>query len=234
MTIRSQKNGKQKPWTLEELKVGLQHFYKEYSHYPSSSEVDRYGYLPSARSIERSFGGLVKLRKKFGLGDVDLRTGEHSSQRARTINRRAHLVEREVYDFLTNRFGKEFVHREYFFTDDHRTRADFFVYEGSEGFCVDVFYPNSLRNLTGCLNLKLNKYKGAETLLPYPVIFLQMNRELSQDALDRLLERKEKRLSVGQYLMGWENFEEFCMKRDPLKVLKAQTTMRRVGSPRKY
>jgi len=219
MVLRSQTSGFQKPWKLQELKAGLLRFFEEHGRYPTATEIDSYRYLPSARSIERSFGGLVALRKQLGLGqEHDFRSGSHSSKRAHLINARAHNVEREVYDFLLARFGKEFVHREYFFTDDHRTRADFFVYDSGKGFCVDVFYPNSLRNLTGCLNIKLQKYAGSAHLLPYPLIFLQMNGELSQEQLDRLLSRKERKLNSQQYLMSWDTFAAFCKGRVPLKV----------------
>jgi len=100
MALRIQKAGGQIPWALPELKAGLEHFYKEHGHYPTATEVDAYRYLPSARSIERSFGGLIEVRKKLGLGDNhDFRTGEHSSNRARTINKRAYATERVVYDY---------------------------------------------------------------------------------------------------------------------------------------
>ena len=217
--LRTQKNGRQVVWKLEELKAGLQEFYKVHGHYPTATEVDAYQYLPSARSIERRFGGLVGLRKRLGLGDNhDFRTGEHSSQRAKAINKRAHEVERMVYEYLVGHFNKEFVHREYFFTDDHRTRADFFVYDSGKGFCVDVFYPDSPRNLSGCLNIKLTKYAGLGAYVEYPVIFLQMNESISQERLGELLQAKKRPLGAGQHLMTWGSFKEFCAKRSPLKV----------------
>lgn len=220
MELRNQKSGKQIPWSIEELELGLRHFYKEQGRYPTATEVDAYQYLPSARSIERRFDGLVALRKKLGLGvEHDFRAGAHSSQRAHLINARAHTVEQTVYTFLIKQFGKEFVHREYFFTDDHRTRADFFVYDVSKGFCVDVFYPNSSRNLTGCLNIKLSKYNGMQNFLPYPLIFLQMNKEISQDVLERIVNRKVRKLPQNQYLMGWGVFEKFCLSRKALRVM---------------
>lgn len=226
MALRTQKTGRQIPWSLPELEAGLREFFKEYNRYPTATEVDAYRYLPSARSIERSFGGLVELRKKLGLGDnPDFRTGEHSAERARTINKRAHLTERLVYEFLIERFGKEFVHREYFFTDDHRTRADFFVYDTGKGFCVDAFYPASPRNLSGCLNIKLSKYAGLGEYMEYPVIFLQMNESISQTRLDALLKAKKRPLPRGQYLMEWNAFKEFCAARNPLKVLAGKQTM---------
>src|SRR3989338_606573 len=230
MALRIQKAGGQIPWALPELKAGLEHFYKEHGHYPTATEVDAYRYLPSARSIERSFGGLIEVRKKLGLGDNhDFRTGEHSSNRARTINKRAYATERVVYDYLTDKFSKEFVHREYFFTDDHRTRADFFVYDSGKGFCVDVFYPASPRNLSGCLNIKLTKYTGLWAFLEYPVIFLQMNESISQTRLDEVLKAKKRPLPPGQYLMEWNTFKEFCSLRNPLKVLQGRATMEKLG-----
>lgn len=232
MQLRSQKAGYQKPWTLQELSSGLEYFHKVHKRYPTATEVDGYHYLPSARSIERRFGGLVALRKQLGLGDNhDFRTGDHSSRRAHRINKRAHGNEHAVYEFLTKRFGKEFVHREYFFTDDHRTRADFFVYDSRKGFCVDVFYPGSVRNLTGCLNIKLIKYSDSSHVLQYPVIFLQMNPEILQERLDALIKAKKKPFSTGQYLMAWETFKKFCTSRNPLQVLQERTARRRVGIP---
>lgn len=220
MELRLQKKGNQKPWTIEELSLGLQHFYNEHKKYPTASEVDTYPYLPSARSIERRFGGLVELRQNLKLEtQFDLRSGKHSAERASKINRRAHSVELIVYEFLQSIFRKEFVHREYFFTDDRRTRADFFVYDKEKGFCVDVFYPSDRRNLVGCLNSKLFKYH-TEHMRQYPVIFLQMNEGITQEALDTIAQNKKKKLLGEQYLMSWDTFQNFCKSRDPLKIIK--------------
>ncbi len=219
MIPRTAKVGKQKPWTLEELAFGLEQFYAEHKRYPTAPEVDLYQFLPSARTIERRFGGLVELRQQLKLNSQpDFRSGKYSSERASRINSRAHKVENTVYRFLVKKFGIEFVHREYFFVDDRRTRADFFVYDTEGGFCVDVFYPNSRRNVSGCLNSKLSKYH-AEYMRQYPVIFLEMNEDISQVILDVLVSKKKKRLSVEQHLMSWESFKRFCQVRNPLSVV---------------
>jgi hypothetical protein len=218
--LRTSKSGNQKPWTLEELSSGLQHFFNEKKRYPTAPEIDTFKYLPSARTIERSFGGLVALRKQLKLKtDFDLRSGQHSSKRARTINERAQKTEQVVYDYLKKHFGTEFVHREYFFTDDKRTRADFFIHDAQKGFCVDVFYPSDRRNLIGCLNSKLNKYTD-DLMRQYPIIFLQMNKSMNQKILDSIIINKKKRLAEGQTLMSWELFQDFCKSRTPLHVSK--------------
>lgn len=218
--LRAQKSGSQKPWKIEELKAGLENFYTKNGRYPTAPEVDAHPYLPSARTIERRFGGLVDLRKVLNLDtQTDFREGLHSSERAHKINTRAHQNEQEVYEFLKEKFGRKFVHREYFFLDDKRTRADFFVYDKMGEFCVDVFYPSDRRNLIGCLNSKLAKYHGPQ-MTQYPVIFLQMNGELDQSDLDSLVENKEKKLLVGHLLLSWNSFKEFCNKRAPLDIQK--------------
>lgn len=217
--LRIQKSGNQEPWTLEELRAGLENFYIKNGRYPTAPEVDAHPYLPSARTIERSFGGLVVLRKKLCLDtQTDMREGVHSSNRASMIGKRAHRIEQEVYKYLEEYFGKQFVHREYFFLDDKRTRADFFVYDKAEGFCVDVFYPSDKRNLIGCLNSKIAKYQGLQ-MNQYPVIFLQMNQELEQALLDTLIKNKKKKLLAGHSLLTLGSFKEFCKKREPLKVI---------------
>lgn len=218
MALRTQRSGNQKPWTLEELKSGFEHFYNKNNRYPTTPEIDAYQYLPSSRSVQRRFGGALELRKELGIaGQHDFRTGEHSSLRAELINKRAHEMEHSVYELLINQFGKEFVHREYFFTDDKRTRADFFVYGSGSGFCVDVFYPRDKHNLIGCLNSKLKKYQS-EYMRQYPIIYLQMNSELPQDELDRIIKNKKNQLSKGEELMSLDSFKEFCRSRKPLRL----------------
>jgi len=206
---------------MERIRDGLDRFYKENHRYPTATEFDECPYLPRAKTAERRFGGLVALRKQLNIGsEHDLRTGAHSSKRAHTINERAHILEKNVYELLCKQFGKEFVHREYFYTDDHRTRADFFVYDGKDGFCVDVFYASSLKNIGGCLNLKLAKYSQSD-LLPYPIIFLQMNEDINQSELNELVQKKKRGLGQKQTLMSWKTFEEFYKSRKPLRVLRS-------------
>lgn len=208
-------------WPLERIKKGLELFRNEYGRYPTATEFDDYPHLPRAKTAERKFGGLIELRKKLGLSTAsDLRTGAYRSELASKINKRAYAEERKVYEFLVKQFGREFVHREYFYTDDHRTRADFFVYDGSNGFCIDVFYAASVRNLTGCLNIKLNKYANADEILSYPVVFLQMNPEIDQFALDNLVRAKKRGLGKRQQLMSWESFVEFCGARGRLDAFR--------------
>lgn len=207
-------------WSENDVLDGLRAYKKTFGRYPTATEVDSCVTLPSARTLQRTFGGLVALKKKLGgtVDEIDFRTGSHSSNRARAINKRAHENEQEVYMYLCERFGKPFVHREYFFTDDHRTRADFFVYDSQQGFCVDVFYPENRQNLNGCLNIKLNKYSAAYAYMQYPVIFLQMNKKISQEEIATILENKKRKLNEQMKLLTYNEFIAFCKKREPFNA----------------
>lgn len=216
---RVQKIGKQSKWTLENIKRGLELFYKQYNKYPTARELDDFKFLPSSRSIQRRFGGLVSLREELKLtGPSDYTKGEHSSKRAKKINERAHKIEHEIYKYLSLRFGVEFVHREFFFTDDRRTRTDFFIDCSNGDFSVDVIYPNNRHNLIGCLNSKMKTY-SREDMLQYPVIFLQMNKDITQDELDDIVVRKKNKLQNNQKLLCIDKFKKFCQTKHPKKTV---------------
>lgn len=218
MPLKQQKGPGSNNWTIENIASGFEHFYKLNKKYPTAQEIDNFEFLPSARSIQRKFGGVVAIRKYLDLsGQHDLTKGEHSSKRAFKINKRAHNTEKEVYRYLVNRFGTHFVHREYFILDDKRTKIDFFVYYKGGEFAVDIFYPESRHNLIGCLNSKMRKYNN-EFMSQNPVIFLQMNNEIDLLQLESITRNKKNKLKNNQYLMNMEGFKAFCAKKEPLKT----------------
>lgn len=194
-------------WTEEKLREGFVRFYNTHNRYPTAHEVDDFEFLPSSRQIQRTFGGLVKLREKLGLPQTNLTTGQHSRNRARKINSRAHKIKQEVYDILKKQFGVEDVHHEHFFTDDRRTRTDFFVFTKTDTFSVDVFYPSNKANLIGCLNSKMRLYKQKSN--NYEVFFLMMNKEITQEEIEKMLINKKNKLHPYQKVITIENFRNF-------------------------
>ncbi|PCI19831.1 hypothetical protein COB64_02950 [Candidatus Wolfebacteria bacterium] len=220
MTLKQQKKARKESWTLDNVREGLDRFYKEHNRYPTAHEFDNFIYLPSSRTIQRKFGGLVQLREELNLkGPKDFTKGDYSSQRAYMINKRAHETEKEVYEYLVNRFGVQFVHREFFFLDDKRTRTDFFIYYNDSAFSIDVFYPKDRPNLIGCLNNKLRKYSD-ETMMQYPVFFLQMNIDIDQRILDDIVKNKKNMLQKNQYLVTFKTLKRFCEDKEPLSLKK--------------
>lgn len=60
---KAQRGGQPGIWTKQDILIGLKYFYELYNRYPTSREIDAFEYLPSSRSIQRQFGGLISLRK---------------------------------------------------------------------------------------------------------------------------------------------------------------------------
>ncbi|MEA1929430.1 MAG: hypothetical protein U9M92_00875 [Patescibacteria group bacterium] len=193
-------------WTIEKIRKGFEKFHKEQARYPTAHELDNYSHLPSSRQIQRKYGGLPELRKTLKLsGPHDFTKGPYSSERTRKINSRGHKCEQEVHKYLENKFGREFVHREYFFTDDRRTRTDFFVFYKGGNFSVDVFYPKDQKNLAGCLNSKMRAHK-AKIMIKYPVIFLMMNNDINEEEIEDIVLRKKNALQRNQRVMTLHQF----------------------------
>lgn len=215
MKERRQKQGKQRAWKLNEIKEGFDLFFESHSRYPTATEFDQFDYLPSSRTVQRRFGGLIALREELNLkGQKDFTKGSHSTNRAKEINTRAHKLKNEVYKYLVGTFGREFVHREFFFTDDKRTRTDFFIYTKDGNFSIDVFYPANRHSLNDCLNQKMRTY-SPDLMLQYPVIFVQMNEDITEEAIASIIKNKKNKLQQNQHLMTYGELKKFCKKQKP-------------------
>lgn len=160
----------QEVWSKENISDGFRKFYDENGRYPVADEIDRYEYLPSSRQIQRSFGGLVKLRKELGLEIDNYGIGSSRSKIATIIGTRGGQAEREMEKWLVDYFGEHFVHVEkplYKYFDPtidiqkrYKQRADFFIYAQGREFCIDVFFARDIRTLKRVVNIKELKYTG--------------------------------------------------------------------------
>jgi hypothetical protein len=192
--------------TLGNLREGFKRFNDEHGHYPTADEIDSCLYLPSARQIQRKFGGLKKLRNVFGLNDLDYRTG---SRRQVTINKFLRLAitsEKATKEFLDNRYGEICVHEEKKYGEG-RNRVDFFVY-AKENFAVEVFNTYSIRNLAKNLNIKLHKFSD----FPFRLYFVVTGGDFSQGLIDALISNKKNLpLLPNMKCLTVEEFEKECM-----------------------
>lgn len=186
----------------------FERFFKENGHYPTSKEIDDCDYLPSARLFQRNYGGLANIRKELGLPITDYTKGDVRRNTAKIANKRANENENEIYKYLVEKFGKIAVHREYRFTDGSH-RADFYIFGK---FIVDVFFPKDKYSLLGCLNSKIRKYQIFQNnnFILVPVIFLQMNKDLSSEMVKKIIENKKNKLYKNQSVMCIDEFKCFC------------------------
>lgn len=144
-------------WTTERLKIAFDRFISENGRLPTAPEVDRTDYLPSARQIQRRFGGLKALRELLGYETTDFGSGSSRSGIATQGNLRAKAAERELELELSQIFGEAYVHSEKYYGPG-RNRADFIVYTKDGIFGIDVFTTETKHDLQKNVALKVDKY----------------------------------------------------------------------------
>lgn len=191
-------------YSIEEIKSGIDRFYKENKRYPTAPDIDSCPYLPSARQIQRNFGGLEKLRKNLGYKDIHFGKGKFRSVIASRGNKIGFQKERELEKILIDLFGEPFVHIEKPLDSIGRQRLDFFIYTKKENFGVDVFYSKTKKDIQKNINIKLNNYKRERDLKIY---FVLANDDFIQDELDQIRSNKtEKMIPNNILLFSWKYF----------------------------
>ena len=146
-----------KVWTPEKLKVAFDRYIAENGRLPTAPEVDKTDYLPSARQIQRRFGGLKALRTELGYETTDFGSGHNRSSIGTTSNLRAKEAERELEQQLSDLFGEAYVHSEKYYGRG-RNRADFIIYTADGIFGIDVFTTETTHDLQKNVALKIDKY----------------------------------------------------------------------------
>jgi hypothetical protein len=176
--------------TYGKIREGFDQFIKENGHYPSANEIDSCKYLGTARSIQRSWGGLVNLRKVMGLEVTNYGIGKNRSTIAFHIGQRSFREEFEFEKILIEKFGEVFVHNQ---KRIGNVNVDFFVYSPKLRFGIDVFDYKTRHDFTSIVNSKQKTYKD----FPYEIIFLPMCDILSQTEIDRLMSNKINKLPIN-------------------------------------
>lgn len=180
-------------WTLENIKSGIDRFFIENKRYPTARDFDKVDYLPPARTVQRNFGGLEKLRELL-IPDSpkNFTVGETRSRVAKKAKIRSYEHEEDFYRFLISKIPEVKVH------EQKRLRpgniaSDFFIYtDENKGFAIDIFHSSDRFNTIGILNIKISRYRG----LSMPVIFVVMG-DFTQDDLNLLLKNKKNKLPTN-------------------------------------
>jgi len=209
--LKKQSHKDKDKWSLANIKDGLLYFYEINNRYPSSVEIDKFEYLPSSRSIQRTFGGLVNMRKELGLERSHNYTkGAKRSKMAKEADNRARIYEKEFYDFLVSKIPEVRVH-EHKIIRPGETASDFFIYTNeTSGIFLDLFYAKDITSLAGIVNIKTNKCLNVNC----PVYFILMgNDQISQREIDEkmlnkkiLLPRHIKVITEGYFKQNFSLF----------------------------
>lgn len=178
--LRKAKKGAALPWQENEIKAGFLKFFDLNGRYPSAEEIDSFEFLPSSRSIQRSYGGLVSLRKRLFPEEISsYTTGAYRTNIASMMYKRAQKYEERFWFRLCEHFQEIAIH------EQKRIRpgsvaSDFFIYvDENKGVCLDLFYAQNMRAVANVINIKLKRYRQ----LNCPVIFIV----ISTDNVDDLL-----------------------------------------------
>lgn len=180
-------------WTDAELIAGFNKFKSLYGRFPSAGEVDIFEYLPSSRSIQRTHGGLVLLRKRL-FPDLDesyhdLTRGHVRSMKAKEADLRAKKYEYEFYSRLCEVFLPISIH------EQKRIRpgdvsCDIYIYTDElSGVVIDLFYAQDLITLGKIVTIKNKRYKAIQE----NVLFILIgNQSISQESITSLMNNRKE------------------------------------------
>lgn len=186
---REAKKGSQIQWTEEQLREGFLSFNSEFGRMPTAHEIDIYPYLPSSRSIQRTFGGLVAVRRKlFPEGVYNYTKGEYRQQIASKTFRRSQDDEENFFYELTKVFHEIAIH-EHKIIRPGRVTSDFYIYlNDDKGIVIDLFYAQDIFSLQGVVNIKVKRYK---ILQNEQIIFVCVGGKVNQNQINAMLLSKK-------------------------------------------
>ena len=197
--------GNQGLWSKDQLRAGFAHFKDLNGRYPTSHEIDAFPYLPSARSIQRTYGGLVALRTELFSEDIANYTlGEYRSKVAKKTFHSGRDYEVAFYDYLITQFQEIAVH-EHKSIRPGNVNSDFYIYmDQVSGIVVDIFYAESIINLVNVVNIKLKRY-----VLITPVTYLVVvgNPSLTQASIDEKVANRRLPLPNHIRIVSEEHFK---------------------------
>lgn len=192
-------------WSIDNIRDGFEYYKDLYGRYPTSREVDTFDYLPAARSIQRSYGGLVEVRKQLNLsGPVDFTKGEVRSLKASETDKRAKLYEEEFFNFLISKVDQIRVH-EHKIIRPGNVASDFFIYNSkNEGIVIDLFYAADIINLLKIINIKYKKYLTVVS----PILFIVVgNDSISQISIDKIISNKKFIMPLSMKVLNERTFK---------------------------
>jgi len=214
--LRRARDGKQKTWTLEEIRLGLEQFKTAHGRYPDAYEIDAFEYLPSCRSIQRSHGGYKRVREILGLPIIH--AGVHRSMLQKQSGRRGKDIEWDLYQDLVKRFGEEFVHREAPIGDKGWTRLDCLIFTKQGKIGVDVFYAAKPHIVKTTVVIKAREGKNYSSL-GFPIFLVVANDEvMTQNEIDMMMASKKIPLPPGVHVMLKSRFGKVLDEYERLRV----------------
>ena len=159
----------------------LKRFINEKEREPTAIDFDNTDYLPSARTIQRTYGGLRQFRLLNGMKTIDFTKGKMRAKKAAKSNSDSLKDETKLFIELLKKYGEEKVSSPVRIYADSGHTADFRIKKDGISYIVDVFKPNSSRSFKGCVNIKNRKYlqkKQSFYTVPVKFLFVCVNEDV--------------------------------------------------------
>jgi len=203
--------------TKTSIEQALTDFIRENKREPTILEIDKDPRFPSARTIQRSYGGIKKLRQELGLKTINFSAGDTRRKTAYEIGKRSEQNESDMYKFLLSNYEPMAVHRQYMYTDDRRCTSDFAVWNRIPNHrdVIDVFYPKDETNFVGCVNSKQRKHNSLQEHYvsgTFTVWFVCLNEDITQDTIDKIINNKKNTMMEYQRVVSYDTFKEIFKK----------------------
>lgn len=186
-----------KKWTLEKIKEAFEKFKHKNGRLPTTADMKDNKRLPSARWLQKGFGGVPEVREMLGYEETDFGSGKNRSEIAAKSITRGKDAEVKLELYLRGKFGDIYVHNERIYDYSDLKRIDFYVYTPKENIGIDVFHTGTLRDLQTNVSIKLNKYEGFEDKL----YFACANSDCNQGQFHSYIQSKRKPMPENTHLV---------------------------------
>lgn len=191
---------------VELIKSQWEDYKNKNGNYPTAQQIDANKDMVCSKTIQRRFGGLVELRKKFGYETSDFTSGSYRSNVAREVVQRALSEEIALSNWLIELFGKApnvIIEKRY--AGHKKERSDMGVYLKDKHFFVDVFNAKDKQSFLGCINFKQKKVTDITD-----DIYFVCTSHFSQNDINDIVAKKKNPLPQNVKVMSVTEFKRIC------------------------
>lgn len=195
---------KSKTWTLEQIRDVFKEFKELYGKYPSTLDFDKSDFLPTSRSIQRNFGGVIKLRQALKIdGMQDYTKDEYRSNIAKKTLEQSKKYEDNFY-YLISMIPEIRVH-EHKILRPGRICCDFYIYTSEkQGIAVDLFYAQDAYSLSRIIVYKAKRYSSLSLQVYFVLV---KNTDINQEKINVIVSNKKNLLPKNIQVLTEDSFK---------------------------
>lgn len=190
-----------KKYTLKSAISSITNLKEELGREPTIQEIDQCPYTPSARHIQRRWGGIKNLRISAGFNNNDHTKGVTRQNKAKFINNRANKYHLKYINSLFDRYHdpknftksviREFAYQQWLPDEGYykNITCDVAITDRDKAHVtmIDFFFPQDSHSYGGCIRMKRSKLKKYPVSLydcTHTILFVCMNPAFDQDFVD--------------------------------------------------